>query len=521
METVPVGSRKQLLFDDFFTAAKSGVTFEMIPACKAGPVLVPEKPWERLGIGQNTVIEDGNGLRMWYFARGGDGRTRMCLAVSPDGLKWRRPSLGRCDFGGSRENNIILERPGRFHGGAVFADPEADPRERYKLICGLGPYDLAGPRGRWDFVNGAFSPDGLAWTFLEKPICPWYTDTMNVAFRDRERKKYVAYLRWDEGAGHPKTPASCGWPLPWGERGRFRAVCRTESDDFTSFPLPEQILEPDAMDRLRFSGEKRPRARGPMSARDAETPVFSQPDIYNTAALQHPSAERSYFIFPSIYYHYGNFALEPQLAASRDGRVFTRWRKALIGPGRAGEFDARQIYCGVGLIERAGESWMYYHGSPRGHSRPGEIYGRGPGERRGPCPEAHPGPDRVFSPKEGYEGGIGRLVVRADGFAACVMKSGGRLLTRLLCAGGGKLEVNMDAGAGGWLKVSLLDENEREIPGYGPADADFLWGNDTGKTVTWGGASLADGAACRPLRLLFTGEKTALYSFRFTGPPGA
>jgi hypothetical protein len=39
----------------------------------------------------------------------GEGRSRLCYAISQDGLNWEKPILGLVEYHGSRDNNILLE----------------------------------------------------------------------------------------------------------------------------------------------------------------------------------------------------------------------------------------------------------------------------------------------------------------------------------------------------------------------------------------------------------------------------
>ena len=82
--------------------------------------------------------------------------------------------------------------------GNVFLDPSAADKRRFKMICDRGKYicpsAYAGgarfryddePPAAWHYsgIGGAYSPDGIQWTFTEEEsIMPWCTDTMNVAF---------------------------------------------------------------------------------------------------------------------------------------------------------------------------------------------------------------------------------------------------------------------------------------------------------------------------------------------------
>ena len=100
------------------------------------PILTGTQDWEKWVIGVNgrSVIHDPDSqhFRMWY---GGylidEGYPRgilfkVCYAVSPDGVHWRRPELGQVEWGGSRKNNILRWGQNWMRRPNVIEDPK-DP----------------------------------------------------------------------------------------------------------------------------------------------------------------------------------------------------------------------------------------------------------------------------------------------------------------------------------------------------------------------------------------------------------
>ena len=422
--SLALGTAKQLLFDDALVEAKEGFTTTMNPATRTNtPVLAPEKPWESHGCSNPTVMLDEGVYKMWYSANGEDGVPRDCYATSTDGIHWKRPNIGLIDYQGSRENNIISLN---LNHGSIFKDPSAKPERRFKCILGAGKYDYVsvyggGARFRYDenppdtwhygSVGGLYSPDGIHWTPCEKLIMPWYTDTRNVAFWDDRLQKYVAYIRWNE-----YLRAEDG-----AQRGSFdyRAIARSESADFENFPVPEKILEPD------FD--------------DPEDADMWGGGLYDTAAVKYPLADDAYLIFTAAYYHTTD-ALDIQLATSRDGIHFARWREPFVRLGPAGAFDSMMLYMGVGVLPIGDELRLYYTGYDQPH-------------------------DKVTG--EEYRPAIGSALLRLDGFVSQdTGGQGGWLTTLPFTFEGDHLEVNMDGSARGWLKVEILDEGMQSLKGF-------------------------------------------------------
>ena len=467
-----LGTAKQLVFDDAIVEAKEGFTTTMNPATRTNvPVLAPEKPWESRGCSNPTVMLDEGVYKMWYSANGEDGIPRDCYATSTDGIHWERPNIGRIDYQGSRENNIISLD---LNHGSIFKDPSAEPEQRFKCILGAGKYDYVavyggGARFRYDeippetwhygSVGGLYSPDGIHWTPCEKLIMPWYTDTRNVAFWDDRIQKYVAYVRWNE---YLRVEDGA-------QRGSFdyRAIARSESTDFENFPVPEKILEPD------FDNPE-----------DAD---MWGGGLYDTAAVKYPLADDAYFIFTAAYYHTTD-ALDIQLAASRDGIHFTRWREPFVRLGPDGAFDSLMLYMGVGVLPFGDELRLYYTGYDQPH-------------------------DKVTG--EEYRPAIGSALLRLDGFVSQdAAGQEGWLITLPFTCEGSHLEVNMDGSARGWLKVEILDEGMQPLEGFTRAETDRLGGSSTAQIVTWNGKQNLSALKGQTVRLRFVGQSVKLYAFQ-------
>lgn len=107
-----------------------------------------------------SVCEVDGELRLWYLGHGTlDGRrspARVCYATSSDGVTWTKPDLGLVEFAGSRHNNIVaFETEREPTSCSVLHDPDdPDPSRRFKMINEAHPY----------YIMAAFSPDGLHWT---------------------------------------------------------------------------------------------------------------------------------------------------------------------------------------------------------------------------------------------------------------------------------------------------------------------------------------------------------------------
>ena len=209
---IDVGSRRQLFIDDRFIAKARDVALTMNPPTQHDePLLVGDRPWEPLGLGNYTTVMLDRGdswagapFRMWYAAmmRGGlpaEGNVRVGYAESDDGLTWHKPSLGSIEFQGSKDNNIVaplLERQSQ-QGATVVRDDAAPPEERYRLWTKFQPTDDELARGARPGLYAMHSPDGLRWTpYPNQPTPPdQQCDTQNMLFWDHRIDQWVGYTR--------------------------------------------------------------------------------------------------------------------------------------------------------------------------------------------------------------------------------------------------------------------------------------------------------------------------------------
>lgn len=187
---VPIDLGRQLFVDDFLIAETTLTRSWHRPSYHpAGPVMRPETPWEMRDDAAERAQLPGNPaampfsdgvffdprdrlFKMWYMAGYG---AATCLAVSEDGIRWRRPA-----FDVVRGTNIV-------HGdyrdsSTVWLDLDSpDPRERYKMSYW---YDNA--------VSLLTSADGVHWT--RRGRTPRTADRTTF-FRNPFRRTWVYSLR--------------------------------------------------------------------------------------------------------------------------------------------------------------------------------------------------------------------------------------------------------------------------------------------------------------------------------------
>ncbi len=458
-ETIALGNRTAILVDHHFVDKADGVRLRIHPPRKTGErLLESEHPWENATLNWFSVLKFGRSYRMWYECYDVEGwptpdDTSFCLAESRDGVRWRKPELGRVSYRGSTNNNILFRQIGigghrsRVHGSCVFVDPSAPPGARYRCVSqglfqGIGerPYTVA----------GMSSPDGIAWTRHPEPICRVFADSQYSRFHDPRTGQLVIYGRVSGRGG--------------------RAIGRSSAGTFSGFAPLAKVLECSEQD--------------PPDA-----------DLYNPACMRYPGQDDLYLMFPSVFRHRED-TLEIRLAVSRDGVTWT-WpdrATAFIGLGTDDGFDSGSLYMGNGGCVPTGRDWsFYFSGSKLRHAEVELPQLADPSNRR-VISRAIGRPDRLVS-------------LTSDG-------KRGSFTTPPLLLGNGRLTVNARVGRLGALRVAVLNVNGKAFPGFDLPDCRSITGDSDGHVVRWGRGSWRLPINGEPVRLRFELDDADLFTFR-------
>jgi len=483
-----IASHKQLFIDDRFVREPRNVAMTVNPPMKAGPVNV------EASTAPSIVEHEG----LCYLYQGLNGATS--LWTSADGLDWTpRGQLKGVDDDG----------PAWTSTNSVFADPtdHAYPlKGLYERIpkAGMAP---DGTPTQAPVPGGLYlcrSRDGLEWEYLPQVAVPFLCDTQNQMLYDPWRDRYVAYVRAFPEVGGPYHYKRC--------------VARTETDDLYAMPWPHGVnplnLKPEGHDFPYISDELEI-IMGP----DADDPPMT--DLYNPCMHVYPWAEDAYLAFPSMYrcwgYAQGNISagrdhrgdflndglFETQLAVSRDGVSFTRYRTPYLHAGMVrntsgsdGDLDCGLMMMGIGMLRRGDEVWQYYFGGRRTHEAKEQA------ERAGRLGE-----------------GIFRTVQRLDGFVSVdADHRGGEFVTPPVTFAGSRLQLNAACHGLGEIWVELQDADGTPLPGYTQAEAVSVDRNGTAQEVWWQGGLDVSSLAGRPVRLRFAMRSAKLFAFQFTEP---
>ena len=225
---IPSGQH-QLFLDDFMVGALYRVERRVNPPVKyeGNPVVRADQPWEHSpgprwnpGVSKSIQIRSApcwdpqeKVWKMWYAGAGKTG-----FARSRDGIHWEKPSLGKLEFQGSTDNNLVVVRgEPETRIQHVLLDPDAGPERRYK--------GFTGPHNRHPLI----SSDGYEFTKLDVPVIP-SQDESHLNY-DEVKKRFIATVK-HRG---PLRPVG----LPVAEH-RFRELDRSRAH------LPRRCLRPVA-----------------------------------------------------------------------------------------------------------------------------------------------------------------------------------------------------------------------------------------------------------------------------------
>ena len=533
----PVNVRNipQLFLDDHVIERRERVErqFHIPIRYEANPILEADRPWERHGgsgvclLGGTVLYDEEEQLfKMWYRAEILEKREPLdyryiaCYATSRDGLKWEKPNLAQTDFQGSTANNIL---PPGLGGSGFVRRPnlikdydEPDPTKRYKMVY------MDRIEGKWRLAK-AYSADGIHWrmnvgtpAYFVPPVWP----NGELFGWDARNQRYVLF--------HHKSSGSIPLDVEGRKGHAMDAIVRSASSDFETWGETQEAFKRDPrIDPPRWEPGHLGVFAGTLYTEDLyvgflATCVPHSPEEFATfSTVTRPlSADQWRGVFASEHVEHLT-----ELVISRDGIHWNRIapHMAFPQPGLWDSWDHEFVALTKPIV-RNGEILIYYSGS--------DV----------PCKgydPAHPLSGRVLDDVEGRRSGyaIGVSKLRLDGFASMEgYDPEGVLTTRPLVFDGDRLMINVHApekpvstvrnppSPYGTLRVEVLDEQERSLPGFGLSECDPITGNETRRAVTWKGKSSLSSLSGKTIRLRFHLRNAALYAFQFTSgsaAPGA
>jgi hypothetical protein len=330
---VEIGSRLELFVDSFMVDSLTGDADRRLHHPVPREIVHQfDAPWEGPYCAYCAVVQDEK-LRIYY--RGWpdlDGEDCTCAIESEDGIRFTRPTVGRFEWEGSKDNNIVWLGDG-CHNFTPFIDqnPNCSPEQRYKALAGAGPKGTLVP-----FV----SADGLHWEKLQEDpvITKGAFDSQNLAFWDTLREEYVEYHR--------------------GFKDGVRDIMTSRSKDFINWTEPEWLDYGDAPKEHLYT--------------NAALPYFRAPHIYLAFPCRFVPSRKK------VPAHKESGVNDGVLMSSRDGLHWERWVEAFLRPGPDElVWTDRNNYIAWGLAPTSETEislyWSEHYRYPTYHLRRGTV----------------------------------------------------------------------------------------------------------------------------------------------------
>lgn len=456
-----LGDKRELFIDQYLIENMNGIVQQLHHPRNEGIALKFDKPWEGNFSAYCTVIKDNDRYRLYYrgireAGKDGNDNEVTCYAESDDGIHWNKPSLGIFVINGTKNNNVILAHAApATHNFSPFLDtnPNAIPTEKFKALGGTDKTGLIA------FV----SADGIHWKKLRDTAVfkTGVFDSQNVAFWSQSEQQYVCYFRtWSDGG--------------FTDYKGFRSVSRTTSKDFIHWTAPVKMSFGNTAPEHLYTNQTSPYFRAPQIYIAIGARFMPKRQVISEEQAKALNVNPNYFKDCS----------DAVLMTTRGGNVYDRtFMQSFIRPGIGLEnWVSRSNYPVLNVVQTGKTEMSVYVN---------ESYAQ---------PTAH----------------IKRYTLRLDGFAS--LHAGftpGEALTRPFVFKGKQLEINYATSAAGYVKVEILDEENKPVPGFTVNDCQEIIGNEISRIVLWNGkkdVSLLEG---KTIRLKFYLKDADLYSIKF------
>ena len=485
MCAIQIGSRREVLWDEYLIDRAEGVYVRMHRPEYRGEAFRCDAPWEGAHSGYFQIFRDERLIRMYYRGSGGGfdeegdrkgtDSDRWCYAVSRDGKTFERVPLDVCTKPEYPGSNIFF--PGSHDNIHICLDtnPDCPKEEKYKALIGTHRQTLE----YWK------SGDGIHFAFERVLVDDGAYDSMNVAFWDTNTQQYFLFYRGMHGERAKDGKWSReGGGIAYHNTGLIRDVRVRTSKDFVTWSRPQMLaFGPDAEDYELYTNQVQPYYRAKHMMIGFPMRYFDRwEDEQNYPSLPAWPQRRQMIIAEG---RTGTAITDGIVMTSRDGLHFRRTDEAFISPG-----------------PEDGSNWFYGNAGPS----------LGMIETESDIPGRPREISLYFSAN--YRVGdvvLRRWAVRLDGFFSWRADfAGGTVLTKPFVFEGEELYLNFATSALGHVRIVICDQEGNVIPGY---DTGRIFGDSIRRKA--GFAEDLSALSGKPVRLRIELKDADLYSFRF------
>ena len=431
-----------LCWDTSMMAESKDIRVEMHKPVKRNIALTCDNEWEGVHNGYASVIKVGDTYRIYYRADASrhrmdktmtPGRGVICVAESRDGgITFRKPNLGKYEYNGTKNNNIVYNRERFIDNFSVFYDtnPDCPKEERFKALSEIN----FGPSNGGTKLFYFASEDGYDFKEMYVIDVEGTFDTYNVMLWDENTRQYFLYYR----AFHGKDGED---HLCWRDvkSDDIRDIRVATSSDFKNWTTHGRIA-------LKEGQEDYPLYTNQISKYHRADTFIGFPVRYNDRAAD----QRNFHFMPlgdrhekvtEVWGREGTAVTDCVIMTSNDGFTFDRRDEAFMTPGveNRDNWWYGNCYVAYGFAETEADEDC----APREISMyMGENY-------------------RIKNVN------FRRYTMRLDGFFSWTAPfAGGEVLTKPVLVDGETLKLNFATSALGGVTVSLCDEKGNALDGY-------------------------------------------------------
>jgi hypothetical protein len=192
-----------LCWDDKLIEKSTSIQIQAHKPTKKDIALVCDDEWEGPHNGYASVIKVGDQYRLYYRADPMQlridqpltpGKAVICVAESRDGgLTFRKPNLGKYEYNGTKNNNIVYSREKAIDNFSVFYDtnPNCPKEEKFKALSEI---NFGNDNGGTKLIYFA-SEDGYDFKEQYYLDVQGTFDSYNVVLWDEDTEQYLLYYR--------------------------------------------------------------------------------------------------------------------------------------------------------------------------------------------------------------------------------------------------------------------------------------------------------------------------------------
>lgn len=469
-EPVVLQNKRELFTDNFILEKLDNVDIRMGIPAPAGIAFKFDKPWEGNFSGAYvSSVYDGNLYRLYYRGIGaGKGALSQvtCYAESKDGKNWKKPNLGLFRVNGTKKNNVVMLGSDKqsTHNLSVMYDerPGVPADEKFKAVGGVASSRKRALRGLYRYV----SADGIHWKDFKDSTAlfpdGYAMDSQNVLAWLPSENQYAIYLRvWTKDK--PGDSALL--------KG-VRTIARSVSKDFIHWSEPELMTFADSPVEDLYTNATQPYFRAPQIL--IAMPFRFSPDsrVLTDEEMIKNGIEKTMWKGVS----------DAVLMSSRGGNTYQRkFLESFVRPGLdQHNWAARSNIPALGVVPTGPDEMSIFL-------------------------------TRAYSTEDCH---LQRMTLRTDGFASIhAGYTEGNAVTKPLVLKGNSIQLNYSTSSVGYVRVIVLDEDGKEIDGFGLKDAEKITGDKIDGNVKWKSGRTISDLGNRTVRIKFIVRDADIYSF--------